>query len=142
MKEQIIDLSKKHRQLLLYGIIGMSGALIDLIFYYIFYHFLSIPPVIASYISVSMGIINNFFLNTRFNFKVADHILKRFGHFYLIGLAGALLSSLLIYIFYDVVGMGAFTAKILTVIPVVLAQYVFNKRISFRDHSEPKPLDL
>jgi putative flippase GtrA len=142
MKERIIALAKKHRQLLLYGIIGMSGALIDVIFYYIFYHFLSIPPVVASYISVSMGIINNFFLNTRFNFKVTDHLLRRFGHFYLIGLAGALLSSLLIYIFYDLMGLGAFTAKLLTIVPVVLAQYIFNKRISFRDRSEPKPLDL
>jgi putative flippase GtrA len=137
MKRQIIALLSKHRQLVLYGIIGLSGATIDIAFYYIFYHFLKIPPVVASYLSVSMGIVNNFILNTRYNFKVRDHMLRRFGHFYAIGVGGAILSSALIYLFFNIMGLPPFISKVLTIVPVVLLQYFLNKRISFKDRSVP-----
>lgn len=126
-------LLNKHRQLLLYGLIGLSGATIDFVLFILFYYEFGIPPFAASFLSVSFGILNNFFLNTYFNFKKYDHLFARMINFYLIGLGGALLSSVLIWFFFDIIGLDANVSKILTIPPVVLAQFFINKRVSFSD---------
>jgi putative flippase GtrA len=123
----------KHRQLILYGIIGLSGATIDLLFYILFYKALSIPPGIASFMSVSTGIINNFILNSRHNFKVSDKLLSRFVNFYSIGVGGAILSAALILFLYDLFGVNPVIAKLLTIPPVVLLQFYLNRTYSFSD---------
>lgn len=123
-------LAKKHRNLLLYGIIGASGALIDLILYIILFK-LGIPPAIATFISVSFGIANNFFLNSKYNFQVTDHIFHRFINFYLTGVFGALLSALLIYSFVSGLNLDPILAKLLTIVPVVVLQFLINKKVTF-----------
>lgn len=123
----------KHRQIILYGIIGSIGALLDLLLYILFYKALHIPPFIASFLSVSLAIANNFVLNNRYNFKKGDHTLLRFASFYITGCVGAILSAILIFILFDMLHIGPTLAKILTIIPVVLLQYFINKTVSFAD---------
>jgi putative flippase GtrA len=131
--ELILRTYRQHRQFILYGIIGISGATIDFILYIIFYRFFGIPPVIASFLSVSAGIIINFIINSRHNFKVSDSLLLRFMHFYWIGVSGALLSSALIFLFYNILGIQPVLSKALTIVPVVVLQFNLNKHISFKD---------
>lgn len=136
----IRHLYNKHRQLALYGIIGATGATLDLLFYILFYQALHIPPFFASFLSVSVGIVNNFILNNRYNFKSKDHTLTRFVSFYIIGCFGAILSALLILFLFNLLHIDPTVSKILTIIPVVLLQYYVNKRVSFSDN--PKHLQL
>lgn len=126
------------REFILYGFIGGTGALIDLVLYLFFYHLLSIPPGIASFISVSFGILNNFILNSRFNFKVKDHALFRFLTFYAIGVGGAILSAIIIIVLYDGLGINATVAKLITIVPVVILQFFLNKRFSFNPRADVK----
>lgn len=136
MKQRVLSLIKSHKTLFIYGVIGLSGAILDLIFYFLFYRFVGIPPVIASFLSVSIGIINNFLLNSRHNFKVSDKLFFRFINFYSIGLGGAILSSVIILILFNGLGIDAMVAKIITIVPVVLLQYFLNKKISFGNLSK------
>lgn len=129
----INSLFVKYRQLILYGLIGLTGATLDFILYIIFYDVFGIPPFIASFLSVSFGIVNNFFLNTYLNFKKYDHLFARGFNFYLIGLGGAVLSAFLIWIFFDYIGVSAVIAKLLTIPPVVILQFFINKKVSFSD---------
>ena len=135
MKQKIHHLAKNHKKLFVYGIIGASGALLDLIFYVLFYHYFGIPPVIASFLSVSIGIINNFILNSKHNFKVSDKLFFRFINFYSIGLGGAILSSVIILVLFNILDINPFVAKLATIIPVVILQYILNKKFSFSDLS-------
>lgn len=121
------------RQFWLYGVIGLSGATIDFILYLVLYKYAHIPPFIASFLSVSIAILNNFILNSRHNFKVSDALLARFLNFYTIGLGGALLSSLLILLLFNGFGISATVAKILTIPPVVILQFFLNKQFSFNE---------
>ena len=121
----------KHRKFVLYGLIGLTGALLDFLLYILFYEALGMPPFLASFVSVSFGIINNFMLNAYYNFKKSDNIFIRGIVFYLTGIGGAILSSALIWLMYDVVGIGAVSAKLLTIPPVVILQYFINKQVSF-----------
>jgi putative flippase GtrA len=129
--ERILQLSQKYQQLIVYGVIGMSGATLDFLAYLFLYQVVNIPPPIASFISVTLGITNNFILNSRFNFRVSNKLLQRFISFYSIGLVGALVSALLIALLQHF-QIGPTAAKLITIPPIVLGQYIFNKRISFR----------
>ena len=126
-----IRLGRKYQQLIVYGIIGVSGATLDVLGYLFLYKYLNVSPPIASFLSVTLGITNNFILNSKFNFKVNDSLLQRFISFYSIGLAGALASALLIALL-QYLGMDPTIAKLLTIPPIVLGQYFLNKRISFK----------
>jgi len=121
-----------NRKFIMYAIIGLSGALLDFLAYLALHFLMGVQPAVASFISVSLGIINNFLLNSRHNFKVNDRMWFRFFNFYSIGLGGALLSSLLIFFLYNLLGVDATIAKLLTIPPVVLSQYFLNVKFSFR----------
>lgn len=133
MVGKILKTAGRHRQLITYGLIGATGALIDFVLYLFFYSLLGIPPVIASFLSVSAGIVNNFILNAFFNFKTKDNLFSRFLSFYSIGIGGAILSSVLILIIHNIIGIDATISKIATIAPVVLLQFFLNKKYSFSE---------
>lgn len=120
------------KQFLLYGVIGASGALLDFLLYLLLIHATPLAPAIATFLSVSVAIVSNFFLNSRFNFKTKDHKLFRLANFYAIGIFGAVLSGLIIYSLFNVFGIDPTLSKLLTIIPVVLLQYFLNRKYSFK----------
>lgn len=133
MRSFITRQALKHRQLLLYGIIGLMGATLDFIIYALIVNITPIPPAPASFLSVSIGICNNFILNARHNFKITGKMLHRFISFYAIGVGGAILSSLIIFVLYNGFGVNDLVAKAVTIPPVVLLQFILNKKVSFSD---------
>lgn len=119
------------RQLIVYGFIGVSGATLDILIYLLLYKEFGVYPPLASFLSVTIAITNNFILNAKFNFKVSDNLLKRFYSFYGIGLSGAVLSAIAIAAL-QAVDVGPTIAKLLTIPPIVVGQYILNKKISFK----------
>ena len=67
-------------ELVRYCVIGVSGATLDALLFYLLTH-IGIHYQIANLISVSCGIVNNFFLNAFFNFKTKNRLLFRFCSF-------------------------------------------------------------
>lgn len=123
-----------NREFIAYSFIGLSGVALDFIIFLILIK-LGVPAIIASVISVSAGIINNFFLNRHLNFKRKDHTLRRFFTFYLVGLTGVVLSVLFIGVLHDIFGMSSVLAKVISVPFIVVFQFWFNKNASFAaDH--------
>ena len=126
----------RDREFIIYSFIGLSGVGLDFIVFLILVK-LGVPAIIASIFSVSVGIINNFFLNRHFNFKRKDHTLRRLLSFYLIGLTGIILSVLFIAVLHDIFGLDSVVAKIISVPFIVLFQFWFNKNTSFAvDHRQ------
>lgn len=124
-------LYKKHRELVLYGLIGISGATLDYVSFVFLYSVLGVNPLLATTVSISLGITNNFFLNRHYNFKMKDKTLKRFLSFYSVGIFGIILSILIIFVLHDIFSMNANIAKLISIPPIVLTQYILNKNISF-----------
>lgn len=131
MLETIHRLLRTHRQFVLYCIIGASGALLDLIVFLILFNVIHMDALVATTISTSLGIINNFFLNARFNFKVKDRMRVRLLNFYAVGITGLLLSLVIIFAAHNGLGVDANIAKIISIPLIVLAQFFLNKKISF-----------
>lgn len=111
--------------------IGASGAILDYITFIFLYNALEMSPGIATTISISLGIINNFILNVVINFKTRTHLFKRFISFYTVGLLGILVSIVVIYLMHEALGLSVNLAKLLSIPIIVVMQYTLNKHITF-----------
>lgn len=131
----LVLLARKHiirrKQFILYAIIGISGVAIDYVAYALGVSIFGLGILLANFISISLGIINNFFWNIKYNFQVTDSKLIRFGFFYAVGFIGLIFSEVLLLIFHDFFNMNALIAKLVTLPFVLIGQYVINKHISF-----------
>lgn len=125
---------KKFRNLILYGIIGCSTASLDFIIYTLLIH-AGIYYVIANSISVVAGIVTSFFLNRQYNFKVKDNTKRRFVIFLTVGLCGMLLSNLILYICVDLFDLNKIVSKLLSIVLVVILQFIINQYITFKPTS-------
>jgi putative flippase GtrA len=130
--EKVKKLILDKKQFILYSIIGFSGAFIDFVVFIVLIKVFNLNTIIANAISISLGITNNFILNSVFNFKVKDKLKQRFIKFYIIGLFGFLISSLIIYVLKEVLGVDPIISKLCSIIIVVILQYSLNKRITFK----------
>jgi putative flippase GtrA len=128
----ILALYARFRNLILYGIIGGFSAGIDFLTFYALTTFGDVFYLVANIISVSVGISISFILNKKYNFKVNDKVLKRFLIFITVGLTGMLFSSVLLYIFIDMLEMEQIISKFLSIVFVVLIQFFVNKLVTFK----------
>lgn len=121
---------EKYRNLILYGLIGGSCALLDFIVYSGLCSI--IPFLVANVISTHCGIFCSFFLNRKYNFKVEDNTLRRFFSFYTVGLLGLAVSEGLLFLMVNYFGIEKIVSKLITVVAVALLQFVLNKFITFK----------
>ncbi|MBQ8124304.1 MAG: GtrA family protein [Kiritimatiellae bacterium] len=123
---------EKYRQLIVYCIIGCTGATFDFLVYAILTNAMGMHYQIANFLSVSFGIINNFFWNCYFNFKTKDRILRRLASFYSVGMFGWALSAGSLWLLIAVMGLNTLVAKLGTIFFVTVVQFCLNKFITFR----------
>lgn len=132
MNELINTFYRKYHNFFLYCAIGCVGASLDFCIFAFLTITVGLYHLTANAISISVGIVTNFFLNYFLNFKNKGKLWLRLLSFYLIGLLGLGLSSLLLWFFIDHLGMSAVASKLGTIIFVTVLQYTLNKAISFR----------
>ena len=123
------------KNLVLYGIFGLSAAVLDYSIFFVLTRFEIIAPEIASLSGNIVGFLFTFFCNTFFNFKKHTHILFRFISYLSITIGGMTLSTLLIH--YAKNAMNVYILKavlVLFVIPVI--QFILNKKITYRDFDD------
>lgn len=122
----------KFRNLILYGIIGALCASLDFLIYTFLCRMELMPYLWANVISIHTGIFCSFFLNRHFNFKVKDKTTQRFTMFYVIGLIGLGISTLMLWLMVDIAGWNKIACKLITIIVVALTQFLLNKFITFK----------
>lgn len=123
---------QRSRNLILYGIIGGFCSALDFVIYTLLCHFDVLPYLWANVISVHIGIFTSFVLNRQLNFKIKDKIPQRFISFYLVGLTGLGISSLMLYLMVDYAHWNEIVCKLITIVIVALVQYFLNKYITFK----------
>ena len=132
-RQLFLDNFRKYRHFFLYCLIGCSGALLDYLIFLGLTDFLGMKEQYqwVNLLSVSTGILNNFWLNARFNFKKSDHLLKRFLSFYAVGMFGWLVSAGCLYVLIERMEIRSAIAKIVTIFVVTVLQFTLNKLITF-----------
>ncbi len=132
MKRLFAQLFHKFRHLILYGMIGGISSGLDFSLYTIFVELTTLNYLVANCISVVIGITVSFLLNRKYNFKVEDKTMWRFFIFLSIGLGGLLFSNLLLYGCIEYMQLNKLVSKLLSIVPVVLLQFILNKFITFK----------
>lgn len=128
----ITELYQRFRNLILYGIIGGFCSALDFVIYTVLCHYDVLPYLWANVISVHIGIFTSFILNRQLNFKIKDKTPQRFLSFYLVGLTGLGISSLMLYLMVDYANWNEIVCKLITIIVVALVQFFLNKYITFK----------
>ena len=132
----IAQILKNSKNFILYCIIGCSGALLDFILYTLLIKYFSIHYLFSNVFSTTLGITNNFFLNTYFNFKVSDKLFKRFISFFSIGIFGMVISEVMLYILIENLGVDEIISKIISIFVITIIQFTLNKLITFKKTKE------
>jgi putative flippase GtrA len=119
------------KQIILYGIIGSICAGIDYLFFLLLRYF-NLNLYFSNFISINIGILISFLLNTFFNFKRIDKLLRRAIKFFSVGYSGLLVSMFLMYIGVNRINLNETIVKLLTIFIVAAYQFTINKLFTFR----------
>jgi len=119
------------RNLVLYGLIGGFSSTVDVIVFILLNSRLNLNEFLSNAISVHIGILISFLLNSRFNFKKTDKLLKRLLSFYIVGLFGLLISSGMLSL-GNALQLPINYVKIASVFIVAAIQFCLNKFLTFR----------
>lgn len=128
----IKQLYSKFRHLILYGIIGSCSSGLDFLLYTLFVEVFGWHYILSNCISVLSGITTSFTLNRNYNFKIKDKTRQRFAIFLTIGLCGMMVSNLILYLCIDIFNWNKIVSKLLSIVLVVIFQFILNKYITFK----------
>ena len=131
MKQQLVQ----HKQFLLYCVIGCCGTALTCLTYALLVRFAGLHYQAANAIGYTAGTGLSFLLNSRYNFRVRDQQLRRFGTFFAVALAGFVASAGLLRVLIGYYGLKVYSTYLIVIAVVVLVQYNLNRLLSFRKAS-------
>ena len=132
---RVLDRLGQYRELIVYCMIGCAGAGLDFVVYAFLTSHAGMYYQLANFLSVSFGIVNNFFWNYFFNFKTRDRMLIRLGSFYAVGMFGCALSAGCLWLLIEKIGLCSLISKLATILVVTVVQFCLNKYITFKKGS-------
>ena len=94
-----------------FGVVGLTGTLVDFFFYKFFINSFGIPPATSKGMSAEIAIVNNFIWNHFWTFKhrkTNTNIYQKFGIFNLVSLGGLIIGVLIVKFLHSVYGDGIF----------------------------------
>lgn len=133
------DIYVKHKQIILYIILGICTTLVNIVTYFVCYEFLKVPNVSSNIISwilsVSFAYITNKILV--FESKSVDFkdFLKELISFFACRVVTGVIDIIIMYICVDILMLQALSIKILSNILVIVLNFVASKLIIFRNGS-------
>lgn len=130
----------KYHHLINFLIIGGGSTFLDigiLIVLKYFYPNDAVYPFgiaisIANCFSFTISSFFNFFANKSLNFKNKDdRVVEQFGHFFVIGLVGLVINSIVFGVLHQNLNMGIVVSKLIAALIVVCWSFPANKLLTF-----------
>ena len=131
------DLSQLIIQFIKFGIVGVSNTLISLIIYYIVI-WVGGHYMIGNLAGFVAGVLNSFFWNNRYVFKKKQEksSVKAFVKMTCAYGVTLVLSSVLMYLFVDIMHISAYLAPLICLVFTVPINFVMNKLWVFKDRNK------
>lgn len=126
------NIQRNLHHLILYCCIGAGGASLDFGVFTLLCKWLGVYYLYANCISIACGISLSFVLNATINFKKTDHLFKRFLSFFSVGLLGMGISTLILYVMIEQMGIQDLISKLISIAVITVIQFTLNKLVSFR----------
>jgi putative flippase GtrA len=141
MRTLLTDLLRSNRRLVLYCLIGSTGATLDFLIYSSLVKWGGMHPQMANAVGYASGTALSFTLNALFNFKTRDWLPLRLLSFFGVAFLGWAASAGVLYVTINVLGWNKYVAKLATMVVAVLLQYNLNRLISFRTSNSASGLE-
>jgi putative flippase GtrA len=132
MRTLLTDLLRNNRRLVLYCLIGSTGATLDFLIYSSLVRWAGVHVQAANAVGYAAGTTLSFTLNALFNFKTRDWLPLRLISFFGVAFLGWAASASVLYVTIEQFGWNKYVAKMATMVVAVLLQYNLNRLISFR----------
>ena len=116
------------RNVVLYILIGLSAAIVDLLTFIMLYKVMMLGGIISNIISMHVGLLFSFIFNSSINFKKTNKIALRFSLYYVVIMCGIIVSTYIVYLFNNYAILG----KLISLIIVPLCQFLLNRKLAFR----------
>lgn len=121
-----------HRNFVIYIIIGLFGLILDYGIFFILSNFAGIDPYLSNLASTVVSVGNNFVWNWKFNFRTEGNSVRRAVTFYAVAASGFVITTLLLALGNDVLGISSNWMKAFAIFVVTIWQYNLNKFITFK----------
>lgn len=137
MKERIIELYKKHKEIIVYLVFGGLATIVNFVSYVIFTKIVGIDEVISSGLSWLCAVIFAYFTNKIFVFNSKTKNLKELIKEAITFISCRVISGGLcdvgtFAVMVKVFKINDIIAKVITQVMVVIVNYIFSKLIIFR----------
>lgn len=121
-------------QFVKFGIVGFSNTVISLLTYYLLVY-LGINYLIANAAGFILSVINSYFWNSRYVFKdkTEESGVRAFSKVFISYFVSFCISSLLIYLFVQILGISEYLAPILRLVVTIPFNYFMNKLWAFKE---------
>ncbi len=133
MKDKAINLIKKHKQFILFCIVGASNTLITLGVYTLLLK-LNVPYLVASPIGYACGVLNGYLWSSKVVFKktkTVDNATK----FIIVNLFVLAVNTFLMWIWVDILIIQKVWAQVLTMCFTMPLNFILNKIWTYRSKS-------
>ena len=135
MKNKILDLYYRYREIIDYIFFGGLTTLVNIVVFFIFDTLLSWPYLIANAIAIILSILFAYVTNKLFVFKTSSNNLQEniyeFIKFIGFRLLSGLADMLSMWVLVDLIFVNTNVAKLFTQFIVVVLNYVFSKFFIF-----------
>lgn len=132
MNLDFLSLWKKYSQFIKFSIVGASNTLISFVLYYILVK-LGLHYMISNVLAYSAGVINSYILNSTWVFHANSQQGSKIIKFITVNLGALLLSSSLLYICVDFLGINKIISQVIVTLIVLLVNYAGNKLWTFKN---------
>ena len=141
MYKKMLDMFKKHREIIAYIICGAATTLVSLVTYYLFAELifdinnafeLQVTNMLSWIISVAFA----FVTNRIFVFQSKASPLKEIIKFYMARIGTLLIDMFLMYLFVTVCSFNDMFVKIIVQIVVIVLNYLFGKKLVFKGENK------
>lgn len=136
MKEKVLNLIKKYKSILFYGIFGVFTTIVNLVVYNLCYYQLFVNNTISNVIAWVFAVTFAYLTNKSLVFESkswAWGVLKReIPAFVSCRLATGIMDIVIMFICVDIMGWHAMLMKIISNVLVIILNYVFSKLVIFK----------
>ena len=117
-------------QIFKFLVVGGIATIIDWVIYFVLYHFVKIPPLIANIMSFTVSVIYNYWASCKYVFKVTKDKskLRLFIEFIIFAVIGLGINEVIIFALYNKAGWNAMLVKVLATIIVMTFNFITRKK--------------
>ncbi|MBQ8164107.1 MAG: GtrA family protein [Clostridia bacterium] len=132
----MINFLKKHKELILYLIVGGLTTLVNIAAYALFAYPLSLGVTVSTVLAWGVSVIFAFVANKLVVFESKNTTKKKLlfeiGSFFLARLASGVLDVLIMFIFVDLIHINDIIMKIVSNVIVIIINYALSKFVIFK----------